>query len=282
MNPVLVEGMLGLGDNIYQIPIIRRLAQVRSVYLRTPWPQLYKDIGSVSFVQMETRLRTQTKNILKNHQTYATLPAVYDRMRLSYVSYQKKGVAFYKGLSAAAGLLNFKYYLNLRSACKERKNYAVIRPATLRQEWKAPSRNPRPEYIQNAINRLAERGIETIVVADIDPPHEIYDGPRPSASRYYEFGELGVEQVLDLVHQAKIVVGPVGFIAPMCIALGTPAVILHGGVGGYSSPQMINAPGEGELTHVLPKSYCYCQNHSHNCNKEMDTQLIKKAIDSIL
>lgn len=279
---LLVDGMLGLGDNIYQTPIIRELARQNQVYLRTPWPQLYRDMGkNLHLGRVETKLRTQGKNQLKNPIPPCKFPDFYRRIRLSYVPYQRKGVAFYRGLILAAGLNGFDYQLKLRPTCQNRKDYAVIRPATFRQEWKALSRNPKPEYIQFAIDQLEKKGIETIVVADIDPPHEVYDGPRPNASRYYEFGELGLEEMIELIYRARVVVGGVGFIVPLCIAIGTPAIIIHGGVGGCSAPSLIDAPGEGRPTHVLPESYCLCQSHSHPCNKDLDISKLQLVIDSL-
>ena len=84
--------------------------------------------------------------------------------------------------------------------------------------------------------------------------------------------------MLDMIYHAKLVVGPVGFIVPMCIALGTPAIIIHGGEGGLSSPQMINAPGEGHPRHLLPQPYCRCRDHHHQCNKTIDWKVLQSAI----
>lgn len=175
-----------------------------------------------------------------------------------------------------------KYFLKFRDTAAARGNYAVIRPATIRTEWGAASRNPKPEYIQFCVDHLRERNIETIVIADVDPPDEIYDGIRPAgATRYYERGEKSLPELIDLIHGARMVIGGVGFIAPMCIALGTPALIIHGGAGGYNGPMLIDAPGEGKLTHVLPEHYCQCQDRNHNCNKTINREKLKTAMENL-
>ena len=59
MKSLVVHGMHGMGDNLYQRAVIR---QVGPVFLHTPWPQLYADIPNVTCLKTGTRLRTQAKN----------------------------------------------------------------------------------------------------------------------------------------------------------------------------------------------------------------------------
>jgi len=148
----------------------------------------------------------------------------------------------------------------------------------------APSRNPRQEYVQHCIDRLNAGGFKTIVVCDVAPPYEDYADFRPTgASAYYEYGELGTAELLTLLGSAALVVGGVGFIAPMCQALGTPALILHGGAGGWNGPGAIDVPGaEGKLTHVLPIRYCLCRQHVHNCDKQIDLLILDTKLNYYL
>ena len=154
MTPLLVEGMLGLGDNIYQIPIIKELVKQRGpLFLKTPWPQLYAGMEGVNPVHCDTALRTQRKNVEKSMNLFSIPPAVSLPLRLSYTTYQRRGIAFYQALTMCASLPRFQYYLRLRDHCRQRRPYAVIRPVTCRTEWFAPARNCEPEYIQSAIRR---------------------------------------------------------------------------------------------------------------------------------
>ena len=277
MTSLRLNGMLGLGDGIYQYPVVKELASRHHIYLKTPWPELYGSISNLEFVRPDTRLRTQAKNIAKQ-KVYASPPIVPER-KLSYAAYVKRGVPLYRGLMSSVGC-SFKYYLKMREPARPRKETVVVRPVTQRQEWPAHARNPLPEYIQWSISYLEGRGFKTIVVADVHPPHEVYEGARPiGATDYLDKGQLGVGELLDLVYSAKLVIGGVGFIVPMCIAFGTPAVIIHGGAGGQNSPQIIDCPGVGKPTHVLPIRYCRCSNRAHSCDKSISLTDLQKAID---
>ena len=50
---MIVRGMKGLGDNIYQRAFVKRLPG--PVYLETPWPELYEDLPGVKFVRLKHR-----------------------------------------------------------------------------------------------------------------------------------------------------------------------------------------------------------------------------------
>lgn len=285
---ILVEGMYGLGDNIFQVPIIRHLClrdAPERIFLRTPWPQLY-DEGrppNLFFTRPATTLRTQVKNMNRSGRYYQEpLRPPFRKARLSYVASQKLGLPLYQGLMASLGT-SFDYHLQLRPPCTNRKKVAVIRPATLRREWFAASRNPRPEYLQACLDHLKGAGFHTVVVADLCSGQEYYDGSRPAgAHQYYEYGELGLWPLLNLVHSAALVVAGVGFMVPLCIALGTPALILHGGAGGWNAPEIINCPGAGAVTHVLPPAYCRCQDHHHACNKTIPAAQLRAALSTLV
>lgn len=279
-NGIALKGMFGLGDNIYQYPIVEELASRGHVHLCTPWPQIYNGLSDVSFAMPVTKLRTQSRNVNESKDRYTCVGGLPE-YRLTYTPFQRRGLPIYKGLMQSIGV-QFPYHLKMAESYGG-KGYAVIRPPTIRREWPAPSRNPLALYTQYAIDYLNDLGIITIVLADIQPSEEIWDGPAPErASVYFVNGELDVVSMFSLVHKAALVVGGVGFIVPMCIALGTKAVIVHGGAGGWNAPAIINAPGEGRLTHVLPGNYCLCRSHYHKCNKQIDILRIKKAIDEVL
>ena len=67
--PLFIEGMLGLGDNIYQRAFVKQLPA--GTYIRTAWPELYEDLPVLP-VRSFTTLRTQRKN---EYRTQAASPA---------------------------------------------------------------------------------------------------------------------------------------------------------------------------------------------------------------
>jgi hypothetical protein len=287
METLIVEGMQGMGDNIYQVPILAALAERHhgSVYLKTPWPEFYEGIRKLRFMRPTTTLRTQSRNAKRFKGYYEHKGGIARTMSIGYAHLHGHcDFSIHQALIRSAGLDGIPYHLSLGTRRKTRKrNYAVIRPPTIREEWRAPSRNPRMEYVQYAIDWLNVRGIETVVVADIDHPHELYDGSRPEhATAYFEHGELDTHELIDLFQNAKLVVGGVGFMVPMCIAFATPAVVLHGGAGGWNAPELIDAPGEGKPIHVLPENYCLCKQHTHNCDKKIHLWRIETALEQAL
>lgn len=276
-----------MGDNLYQVPVVSLLAQQQGpVYLRTPWPQFYRHIPQVIAVRSETRLRTQAKNVSASTSGFAPPPAKSRLLKLTYTPYVIRGTPFYQGLCLSSWQNHQRYFLQLpRDPVMEmpRRNFAIIRPCTIRQEWRCPSRNPKPEYIQWAIDHLSQRGIETVVLSDIHPPDEVYSGPRPrNATAYFEHGELSAEELLEMFWSCRLVVGPPGFLAPMAIATGTPALVIHGGAGGLNAPHLIDAPGQGSLSHVLPDNHCMCRDRKHTCDKQINLCKLKQALDDLL
>lgn len=286
---LIIKNMLGLGDTFYTIPVIKRLIDFyadKRLILRTAWPQIFRNIfthDQILLAPSHTKLRTQQKNEKNNLYLYD-----WDQnknrcnIHINYVSDQIRGIPLYKGLCNSVNIDPTTYYLDYGME-NEREPFVIIRPATVRKEWYAASRNPKAEYIQYCVDKFNEAGYMTIVVADIHEGQEDYDGLRPiNATTCYERGELDTEELIDLMSKASGVIGGVGFIVPVCIALGTPAIVIHGGAGGWNHPDLINAPGKGKINHVLPDNYCRCKNHRHNCNKEIAIEKIDKAIEQLM
>jgi hypothetical protein len=279
----MVVGMQGLGDNIYQVPVVKMLCEQGPIVLQTPWPQLYSGIGNLTLVApRNVTLRTQNKNVARAANYFSqTIPPSAHRLQISYSPLQRQRIPLFRGLCMSAGVDANKYYLDLGREYRPGK-HVVVRPCVVRAEWNAPGRNCHPQAVQDAIDWCNAKGLETILIADICPPHEIYHGPRPvGVTRYYEYGELSLEQVLELIGTSRFTVGPIGFIVPMCIALGVPCLILHGGGGGFSNPHMIDAPGKRPLHHFLPKNYCQCLSYTHNCDKTYDKELLHEKLERV-
>jgi len=235
----------------------------------------------VRCLPVNSTLRTQSKNIARSRSLYAAAAravmtrygrqeVVTTEYRLAYSHPVDVAVPIYQSLQQSVGMKS-PYHLALGEPATSRRKIIVIRPGTVRTEWMASARNPKQEYVQAAIDFFNSQGFETIVVADMAPMLEVYASFRPlGASTYYENGELSVTEVIELVRSAHGVVSGVGFMVPLCQAVGTPAVILHGGAGGYNSPWCITAPSAIALHHVLPRPYCLCRDYLHNCHKIID------------
>jgi len=266
LPPLLIDGMQGLGDNLYQRPVLREiLATGRTVYLSTAWPQLYADLP-VRCVRPLTRLRTQSKNV-RRLSAWHTAPRGAEPLRWTYAG---QGGTILGALCEKAGVHADK--LDFAGPPVERvarAPYVVVRPATIRAEWRADGRNPQPEYIARAAATLRECGYRIISVADLRAGEEWALPPLPVADETYHAGELPIERLLALVAGAAAVVGGVGWLVPAAVAYRVPMLLLFGGWGRDNGPQRIFDPRmDTSLIHqALPDRWCVCGDRAHACDK---------------
>lgn len=250
----------GLGDNIYERAFIKQLP--KPVYLDTPWPEIHAGIDGVHFIRPQTTLRTQAKNIAR-HNSWTMPPT---RQPTRQIRYGTEGII--NGMMASFGIAPGTFDLPPLPPSPEQGKYVVVRPATVRSEWRADTRNPDPEYIIQACAIAHDSGYRIISVADLVDSVEWAVGPLPPADVRYHKGELPVEQLLSLVANASAVIGGIGWLVPAALAAKVPAWIICGGQGGFNSPQQICPPGS-TITFAVPDNFCRCRLKQHNCDKRI-------------
>lgn len=264
------KGMMGLGDNIYQRAFIKQLSSER-VFLETPWPEIYKDLDHVMPIRPYTKYRTQQKNEQRHSsKTWVDPPA---RKKDIIVKHGKDRQGNYPGI--IQGFINTfnltpaKMDLPEFSPCPVEGKYVIIRPVTVRSEWKTESRNPYPQYVCEAAQVMIDRGYDVVSVADLSPDAEWIIGKAPPTTIRYDHGELEVEQLLALVQNACAVIGGIGWIVPAGIATGVPTWVICGGQGTLNSPEKItsNYFNSEHVRFAVPDNFCYCQMANHNCDK---------------
>jgi hypothetical protein len=274
-RPLLIQGMWGLGDNVFARPFVRAACERYDVFLETPWPELYEDLP-IKFVRLDRprKLRTQQKNVAKQPAgRWVEAPRGRHWLKVSY-GQELKRITIVEAIAKKFAL--FGVYSDLRPfdlpafaapfICE--KPVAVIRPATIRTEWLAGARNPEPQYLEQISEALADSH-EVVVVADLADGHEMLVGRMPFGHRYYVRGELGVTALLGLVRAADVVIGGVGWIVPVSIAYQRKAFIVLGGLGGHNHPNKITDPRMdlSRIGFAYPRSFCLCTNPSHSCVK---------------
>jgi len=255
-----VKSMFGLGDNIYQRAFVKRLGDV---VIDTPWPELYEDLP-VQFARSITNLRSQVKNIQAQKREYVK----WDKSGKAYnVRYLGAGIV--QGMRRGYGFEPAEFDLPDYGPPLIEGEYALIRPATVRKEWRADTRNPNPDYLCEAAEELRAAGIKVISVADLEDRKEWLVGDMPYHDKAYHKGQLSVKQLMALTKNAALVVGGVGWIVPACIAYKTPAWIVCGGQGGYNHPDMITDPcmDLSNIYFAIPDNMCKCTRKEHNCDK---------------
>ena len=258
---MIVHGMLGLGDNLFERPFIKALP--KPIYLSTPWPSLFSDIPGVHFIRPQTTLRTQAKNIAR-HADWVLPPG---RQPARHIRYGAEGII--PGMTACFGVAPAEFDLPPLPPSPETGKYVVVRPATVRSEWRADTRNPLPSYIAEAIMHASARGYKIVSVAYLQEGQEWLVGPEPYADVQYHKGELPVEQLLSLVANASAVIGGIGWLVPAALAAKVPAWIICGGQGGYNAPELITPREQTNITFAVPDNFCRCRLKQHTCDKRI-------------
>ena len=269
--------MWGLGDCIYSRPFVRAAAAKHRIMLDTPWPELYEDLD-VAFVRGKRKLRTQLKNIARQARTRWSNPLPIREVKPSYGGDLMRGMTLINALerrwSASLKVAFDPALFDLPdmgpSPVTSDKPIAVVRPVTVRREWRNEARNPLPQYV----NAIADELIEThhvVAVADLEAGEEWLVGELPPAHRYFLFGELPVRELLALVRDADIVVGGVGWIVPAGLALKTRTFVVLGGHGGHNAPEKITDPrlDLSRIGFATPEAFCRCMSMLHSCDKRI-------------
>lgn len=267
---MIIHGMLGLGDNLFERPFIKALP--KPVYLQTPWPGLFADIEGVHFIRPQTTLRTQAKNIAR-HTNWVMPPG---RQPTRQIRYGAEGII--PGMTACFGVAPAEFDLPPLPPSPEPGKYVVVRPVTVRQEWRADTRNPDPHYVALAAWEAYRRGYRVVSVADLQDAHEWLVGEyKPYADVEYHKGELPVEELLALVQGAAAVIGGIGWIVPAALCAKVPAWIVCGGQGGYNAPELITPKGQTNITFAVPDNFCRCRLKQHGCDKRISNYDAKLA-----
>lgn len=278
---IFIEGMKGLGDNLYQRAVVRELGKARAVFLKTPWPQLYADLSGVYCVRSPTMLRTQARNAARPW-PWVPPPRGVPAQVWHYARRPGSILGLLCDKFGVAGQVDFSGPpVPLLPA---RPPYVLVRPVTLRKEWRADSREADPAYIARAAAFLRARGFRVVSVADISPPEEWALEPLPEADEVFHRGELPLEQVLALVAGAAAVVGGVGWLAPAAVAYRVPMFLIFGGWGNDNGPQRIFDPrmDTSRIHRATPDRFCMCSNKFHACNKtisDLDGHLERFAME---
>jgi hypothetical protein len=273
---LLIHSPWGLGDAIYVRPLIRDAASQCEVWLETPWPELYRDLG-VHFVRGEKGLRLQMRNLLRQDAAiWETPPHGIASVALGYgpIELQTQDV-----FTAMARKMPFPMVtepvwdlpdLGETPVDSGGAPLAFVRPVMRRLECDNVARNPLPEYVAHVSGDLKHRGFATLVVCDLRVDREVLsDGVMPPCNLALTHGEFNTRQLLATVRDAAVVVGGVGWIVPAAVALGVPTYVILGGNGGMNAPECLLHPAM-KVKHIgfaTPREMCRCIDMRHDCDK---------------
>lgn len=270
MKPLLIETQHGLGDNIFHRAFVKSMTLIYDVYLKTPFMEVYGGLP-VKFVKQSSTLRTQAKNIAKSDVKYHELPPNTPTIQPRYTGEHLRRMSMVDSLALAYHLAPSTFDLpKYTSKITSDKPICVVRPATIRKEWNAASRNPDPRYIAQVVEWLRETHY-IVSVADLQEGAEVALQPLPYADLTLHEGELSTKELLGLIRKADIVVGGVGFIVSACVAYKTRLFCILGGNGMYNSPEKITHPSMdlSQVYFARPDNLCPCNSAQHQCDKRI-------------
>jgi hypothetical protein len=262
------EGMQGLGDNVYQRAVLEQVcAEHGRIALLSPWPQVYAGLPIDVYAPRTTRLRTQRRNVVG-----LAMKSLPPTLRVTHrIGYGSAGTIL-EDLERSVGIRGARLRMSLPSfpAPDLPRPYIVVRPATLRAEWRADARNPAPGLIAHAVS-LMRKDFYVVSVADVNGVAEWFSEPPPPSDHQYHAGELRVERLLGLMQHASGIIGGVGFALPVALAYRIPMLLIYGGWGFFNGPQRVldKRIDSSHIVQASPRPLCMCTTRTHNCDKRI-------------
>lgn len=290
MSDIVVQGMLGLGDNIHQRAVVRQLMERHRVWLETPWPSVYHDLvgDRLELLPVRTRLRTQAKNAVREAGQYTRrrTPAGAPRRRIWYThdGIRRHG-GFLRAMCAEAGVAPGDFSLPVPAEWRERaqrwidrwrpdRPLMIYRPLVERTEWGGCSQRNPDHSAYAALARAVRDEFFVVSIADLLPGVEWMVGEDIEADVELHQGQLDFETIAGLMSMAGVVFCSPGFALVLAQAVGAPVVAVF---GGHESARLYDhgAPTDHLISPVRP---CECFNKSHRCDKFIDLDCAVPAL----
>lgn len=241
-RPLLIQGMMGLGDNLHQRAVIRQLMQRYDVTLESSWVAPYYDLieQGLKVVHKPTSLRTQAKNAKREE-------ALFHKVRPQNCRTRKVWYAPHE-VRAAGGVLaamcrncdvpyetaDFRlpvkpeWVAAAKSVVQTDRPILVYRPLVERTEWNGcAARNPDRDAYDALFQSIRDR-FHVVSIADLVPNVEWISGHRIEADQKFHHGELPFETLAGLFSIAAMAYTAPGFAVILAQAVGLPVAAVFG------------------------------------------------------
>lgn len=284
-DPLIIEGMQGLGDNLHQRAAIRQLANRHNIWLETPWPCVYHDLVGphLHLIDKGSRLRTQSKNAYRERAAFSRV-AVPPGARALKVWYTHEGIkksgflgAMMDYCGCAIETADFRLPIPMvwRSEAEALLNgldpgkpIMIYRPLVERNEWNGcAARNPDHAAYADLFASIRNRFF-VVSIADLVPGQEWIVGRAIEADATYHAGELDFETLAALTARAALMFCSPGFAIALSQAVGTPAVCIFG--GHENSRHYVDGARFAPFLGIDPIEPCECFSKNHKCRKTID------------
>ncbi|MGM4906261.1 hypothetical protein AB8B21_05705 [Tardiphaga sp. 866_E4_N2_1] len=296
MEPLLVRGMMGLGDNLRQRAVIRQLMASHDVWLESSWVSVYHDLigEGLKVINKRTRLRTQAKNAMREFSLFSRSrpPA---GVRALTVTYPPDLVRRHGSVMAAmcattgTGIETADFRLPIPMSWKAKaavwlEQWGTDRPIMLYRplvdrpaDWGGcGARNPDHAAYAELFRSIRERFF-VVSVADLVPGKEWIVGERIEADAKCHAGELEFETLAALTSMSAMVFCSPGFAGVLAQAVGTPVAMTFGGY--ERSDFFFDGAKSAPVLGIDPINPCECFSHHHACKKSIDLEQAKSRLD---
>lgn len=293
MQPLVVQGMMGLGDNLRQRAIIRQLMLSHDVWLESSWVSVYYDLiaQGLKVVHKHTRLRTQAKNAKRESDQFSQARPPIGARSIS-ISYPPEEVRRHGSVMAAmcaatgADIESADFRLPVPEAWREKarglignpaKPILLYRPLVDRpSDWGGcNARNPDHDAYAELFASIRDR-FYVVSVADLVPGKEWIVGHRIEDDAKFHAGELDFETLAGLTSLSAMVFCSPGFAGVLGQAAGAPVSMIFGGY--ERSAFFFDGAKSAPVLGIDPINPCECFSHNHACRKAIDVPAAKSRL----
>lgn len=268
--------MNAVGDCILARPFVRDLAQRHDLALKTPFPQLFVDLGVKKFVKPNSTVPYVQKATREygQHHDWRGAPKDKEGLRLDpkFIDYDLTHSGNITYQLGAKFPMHTPYMFDLPQMDMPQQFFgervAVIRPTVHRTEFDVPGRNPEPGAIGRATVMLNDAGYTTISIAN--GHYEKVEQVR-SVHRY-DFGELSFNTMLAIMMNAKVIVSGPGFGMLLALAARRPHLAaIWGARGGLDNPGRVfpQKCDKSRVTNFSPDMVCHHLTANCGCDKRI-------------
>jgi SAM-dependent methyltransferase len=283
-SPIVINGMVGIGDCLHQRAGLRELMKKHEVWLRSCHHLMYHDLieEGLHLVLQTTNLHAQAKTVQRERHLFKPthVPPGAHVIKMGYGKPEIDRHGSILGtVMARMGVSSDRpdFTMPLRPEWIDKakslvdswnlggKPLMIYRPVVLRREWNSTTRNPDPAVYDELFRSVRDQYF-VVSVADLDPGREWVVGPEADADVKLHKGELDFPTMAALWAEADLVFCNAGFAPVLAQAVGTPSIIVYGGRESFKTTQAAGAHLAPTLG-INPDRPCDCHSSSHDCDK---------------
>ena len=285
---VEILGRWGFGDELMTRAVIRELMKTQTVYLRTPYPAMFRDLieQGLKISEVITNAPLPYAHAIRQSTRDETritpAPGNVTRLHIAYERHGPLDIRKHGSILAAmffsVGLkmpekpdLSFPvpepWRLRARKLIETGgKPLMVYRPLVSNNTFGPPNRLPDPTAYATLFNAIRERFF-IASIANIQPNYEGPVGEAVPVDADFSHGELDFETLCGLFAESSLVFCTAGFTPLLAHAIQAPVVIVYGGheSSKLQAPTIHLSP----TLAIEPDHPCNCQNPSHNCDRHI-------------